>query len=222
MIVGIRPSLLRATVMVSLALLAVPLGRVVNIKNIFFVAAIIVLMIAPSDIFDVGFQLSFLGVWALISVVPIIEQALKHSDPGSDNRITKWGFARLISRKLSGVISGTLVGTVAVTLVTTPLIAYYFNYISLISLPANLAMAVGVPIVFADGILSAFVAHIPIISDILGVVGSIASSLLLGVVDYLGSMRFSAISIPSPGMAVLIGYYAILYAALSHKIKSYT
>lgn len=222
MIVGAKPSLMRATIMASLVLLALPLGRTANIKNIFYIAAIIVLMIAPSDIFDVGFQLSFLGVWALICVSPLIQKVLEHFGWGQNNINTqnkKRISLALLYGKFKGIISGVLIGTIAVTIVTTPLIAYYFNYISLVALPANLALAAEVPFVFADGILSSTVAHIPELSYVFSLAGSFISNFLLETVGYFGSMRYSSISIPSPSITAIIGYYAILYVALSY-IKS--
>jgi len=95
-------------------------------------------------------------------------------------------------------------------------IAYYFNYVSLVSIPANMAMALGVPIVFADGLVSLAVAPIPVIRDCVGCMGAAVTRLMLAVVNYLGSLRYSSISVASPGALALLGYYIILAAALSY------
>ena len=214
--VGPKPSLLRASIMASLLLLAVPLRRVPCTRNLFFAAALIVLIIRPSDLFEVGFQLSFLAVWALITVSPVIGSIFARTGllrTGRDihrSRLSQAGW------NCVGTIGGAAVGTTAITLLTAPLVAYYFNYISLVSIPANMALVLGVPLIFIDGIASAALAPIPFAGDVVGWLGTLVTRGMLGVVNYLGSMKYAAVSTGSPAVLAILGYYLILYAILNY------
>ncbi|MCE5315683.1 MAG: ComEC/Rec2 family competence protein [Armatimonadota bacterium] len=213
LMVGMKPSLIRASVMASAFLIAPLLKRVPSIKTVFFAAGFGILAINPSYLFDVGFQLSFLAVWALISISPVVESILVKA--GVINQTPFKRRAGLL-QKISSEIAGAGVATLSVTLFTAPVIAYYFNYFSIVSLPANMALALGVPVVFAGGMLAPIVAPIPVVGTAVGWVGGKVTSAMLGIVDYLGSWHYSSVAIASPGVLAVVGYYIVLYAALSY------
>ena len=216
LMVGPKPSLLRAAIMSSLLLLAMLVRRVPNTRNLFFTAALVVLIMRPSDLFDIGFQLSFAAVWALIWASPILTAVLFQTGliTTKDRPRRKW-LARSVY-KLGGTVAFAAVGTTAITLVTAPLVAYYFNYFSLVSIPANMALVLGVPLVFADGLASAALAPIPVVGQALGWAGTQVTCGMLGVVNCLGSTKYAAVSTASPGTLAILGYYLALYAALGY------
>ena len=213
---GAKPSLVRAAIMSSLVLVARPLKRVPDTIGLFFIAGLIILAIDPANLFDVGFQLSFLAVWAIIYVTPIIGgrsvlnwAGLAVRDPSASPKRRY-----LVLRKFAGALAATAIATTAVTLVTAPVVAYYFNYFSLTSLPANMAVELGVPVVFAVGFLSPVAVHIGWLGAAVGWIGTETTRLMLAVVNELGAMRWSAVSVASPGPLAILGYYVILHAAL--------
>ena len=73
LMVGTKPSIVRATIMASLMLIGVLVNRPSDVINLLFAAALVILAINPADIFDIGFQLSFAAVMALIMVMPVID-----------------------------------------------------------------------------------------------------------------------------------------------------
>lgn len=214
LIVGPKPSLVRASIMASLILLAMPFKRVANIRNIYFASAFIALMYNPSDLFDVGFQLSYLAVWALISVVPILESILSRTGLMGVGKVTKRSLLSRSLVKIAGITASAGISTVAVSLVTAPLVAYYFNYISLVSIPANIALAAGVPFIFIAGLASPLAAKIGYLGVILKWIGIIFTRFTLNIVNYFGSLSHSAVSVASPGIPAILGYYLLLYAVL--------
>ncbi len=215
---GAKPSLVRAAVMSSLLLLARPLKRVPNTPSLFFTAALLILAINPGDMFDVGFQLSFLAVWALIFVSPLIgaKSVLEWAGLVDAKPLAGRSRRQVLLRKIAGALAATAIATVAVTLITAPIVAYYFNYLSIVALPANMAVELGVPLVFGFGFLSPIAAHIPWLSDMIGAMGTWLVRVMLWIVSSLGSWRYSAISVASPSPLAIAGYYAVLYAALSY------
>ena len=117
-------------------------------------------------------------------------------------------------RWVVGKLLAAGVATVTVTFYTAPIIAYHFNYISLVSLPANIALALGVYVVTAVGLASLALAYVPYVGICLGWFGTKVTDAMLGVVNYLGSGSYSAVYVASPSLVVIIGYYALLYVAL--------
>jgi competence protein ComEC len=215
LIAGARPSLVRAAIMASLFLLAPPLRRVADITNVLPTAAFVMLMIDPSDLFDVGFQLSFSSIIALVTVVPIIRLLIKR--PARDNRCSK-RYRRVtlvLVRSILGSIGAAAVGTTAITLVTAPIVAHYFNHVSLVSVPANMALALGVPLIFADGFLSPIGASIAPLGKLLGQAGTWLVDKMLDIVNSLGSLQYSDIPVASPSVTAIVGYYLVLYSLLS-------
>ena len=213
MMAGAKASLVRAAVMASLFLLATPLRRSANWTNLFYTAAFVMLLIHPADLFDIGFQLSFVSAWALISVAPILEPLLSKVTPVSVAP-RRAGYIVTLARRTTLTLQVAAISTAAISLVTGPLVAQYFNYVSLVSIPANMAIALGVPVVFADGFAAPLVANIPVLSAVIGALGTWVVHTMLDVVNGLGSLSWAAVSIPSPGVAGIAGYYILLYAAL--------
>ncbi|MEM7055308.1 MAG: ComEC/Rec2 family competence protein [Bacteroidota bacterium] len=71
-ITGLAPSVLRATMMFSLVVMAKLLGRTSNIYNALAASAFLLLLWNPFLIFSVGFQLSYLAVLGIVYLQPKI------------------------------------------------------------------------------------------------------------------------------------------------------
>lgn len=216
LVAGGKPSLIRAAIMASLWLLAMPLRRAPDILNILFTSMFAILLVDPAYLFDVGFQLSFLAVLALIVAVPIMETAVARAGLGARPMAPRPRRAARCARRLARSACQTITGTVAISLVTGPVVAYYFNYVSLVSVPANLVLAGGAFLTFSAGGLAALLAYVPWIGGVVGTVGGWIVQVMLHVIDGLGALRYSAVSVASPTPLALLGYYLLLYAVLSH------
>ena len=70
-IAGLAPSILRSVVMFSFVAIGRYLGRGVNIYNTLLVSALIILLVKPSFLFDVGFQLSYISLFFIIWLQPL-------------------------------------------------------------------------------------------------------------------------------------------------------
>jgi len=68
-VTGLPPSAVRAYVMIALVLLAVILRRQVDPMRSLMLAALIMLAFDPSDLFEPGFQLSFVATLAIVALV---------------------------------------------------------------------------------------------------------------------------------------------------------
>lgn len=70
------PSVQRAVIMISLFLVAKILQKPTDSINILFAAAFIILFIDPRQLFTLGFQFSFLSVFAILVIYPVFRKIL--------------------------------------------------------------------------------------------------------------------------------------------------
>ncbi|WP_452227514.1 ComEC/Rec2 family competence protein [Lacinutrix cladophorae] len=76
-IAGASASIVRATTMFSIVAIGMHLKRPSNIYNTLAISVFFILLFKPLFLFDVGFQLSYLAVLAIVSIQPIIYKIWK-------------------------------------------------------------------------------------------------------------------------------------------------
>ena len=210
LVVGMKPSMERATVMACLGLLALPFHRIPKHSNLLFAAGLLILLIRPTELFDVGFQLSFSAVVALVFLMPVAERVFPFYSQIRKIFRESNGWMRKVVLKIAVKSLETVAATLAVTVVTSPIIAYYFNYISTVSIVCNLVMAGTVILIFAAGIVAGIFSFVPFIAAIVGYVGGIFTRFALIVVAFFGNQEWSAIPVASPEPAMIFCYYLML------------
>lgn len=109
-------SLLRASVMAWLGLLAYYSGREKNLLNALAVAGVILLLINPAWLFEISFQLSLLATWGLVYLYPVFRDRL----PGQER------------------LKDLVLVPLAAQLATLPVVVHHFGLFSLSSIIANL------------------------------------------------------------------------------------
>ena len=72
LIAGLSASVTRAVTMFSIVAIALNLKRPTNIYNTLAISLFVILLIKPLFIFDVGFQLSYLAVFAIVIIDPYL------------------------------------------------------------------------------------------------------------------------------------------------------
>ena len=127
-LVGGDAAVLRAALMGSLALFARQVGRKNAGINTLAVVALFMALINPLVLWDIGFQLSFFATLGLIL----------YAEPFSNYTaalISK--FSKQDNSVIVKILNENVILTLAAQVMTIPLMAYYFNRISLISFIAN-------------------------------------------------------------------------------------
>ncbi|PIA79656.1 competence protein [Gaetbulibacter sp. 4G1] len=72
LIAGLSASVTRAVTMFSIVAIAINLKRPTNIYNTLAISMFVILLFKPMFLFDVGFQLSYLAVFAIVAIDPIL------------------------------------------------------------------------------------------------------------------------------------------------------
>ena len=205
-IAGMGVTVIRSALMAIVFLCALFLGRQKDMYNTLAIAALIILVISPNALFDISFQLSFTAVLSLIYIVPRFS---KFSLPLSE------GLPHWLQKTLRHIYLSILV-CVAATLGTLPLIVFYFNRISAITIIANLIL---VPLLgtIALAFSMAFILSAFFSAGLAGFFIKIASffvQISVYAIDYLASLSWSSFNFTSPNFAEIIIFYLLIYILL--------
>ncbi len=181
LITGARASVCRA-VLVSLLMIGGALfQRPASSFNALGAAALLLLFYRPAYLFDVGFQLSFLAVLGILSLMPV--------------------FSALLPRRLPGFVNSLLQSvlvSISATLGTIPVLLYHFGYLSFAGIILNIPALPLVAISLLSGLLTLLTATIfPGLAGLFGSAADFFVNTLLTIVSK-GSAHLSALSI-SPG-----------------------
>ncbi len=138
---GWQSSAIRSTLMMTLIIGGWSLRRPTDLINSLAVAAFIILLWDPQQLFQASFQLSFFVVLSIALFLPPLEKlrdGLLAADPMlAPEVMTKW--QRGWRAMLRGLTTG-LVTSLAAWLGALPLTAYYFHLFSPVTLLANLVI----------------------------------------------------------------------------------
>ena len=114
LLTGLSPSIVRSASMITLyALLSVGYRQRMSVNTLAFVAMVMVIA-NPLSLYDMGFQLSFMAVLAIVLVNPLLHELV----PAHVRQQHRW---------LSSLWGLTTV-SVSAQIGTAPLVAYYFGY----------------------------------------------------------------------------------------------
>lgn len=206
LIAGLGISVIRATIMLLVFLLAILLRKDRDLFNTLALAALIILLISPYALFDVSFQLSFVAVASLIFVSPILTTLFRSGQ--TEGKAATVSLPRKILHTLLLFICVTL----SATLGTLPIIASSFNGLSTITLLANLII---VPLLGMVALTTgiAVIITLPLSSALAGLLvqlTSLPAGLSVAVINFLASLPGSYVIITTPGLLEMICYYLLL------------
>ncbi len=121
---GLRLPVLRASIMLLFFVIGETRERSIDPLNTLGAAGILITVLMPRSVFSISFQLSFLAVFTILAMFVILREYFE--------KIPKGWFKQWI------IIPFFI--TLSAQLGTLPLIAYYFGYVPLIGLIANLIL----------------------------------------------------------------------------------
>jgi competence protein ComEC len=134
-IAGLAPSVVRSVTMFSFVAIGNHLRRSVNIYHTLLVSVLIILLFEPSFLFDVGFQLSYIALFFIIWLQPLLASVWLPK-----NKITKY-------------IWDILTVSFAAQIGTLPLSIYYFHQFPGLFFVTNLVIIPLLSIIMILGVL---------------------------------------------------------------------
>ena len=192
---GMRPSALRAAIMVSAALAALLLDREQDLPTTVAFAALVTLFINPLLLFSVGFQLSYAATLALIYTYRPLEHLLK-------------------TMRFPAILRSPLAVTLAAQIGVLPLCLYYFHYLPAAAVLFNLLLLPLIGFVIGLGLTGALIGLIfPFFGDLLLWASRPLLEFML-LITGLSSMPGFYLAVYPPGDLFMIIYYGFLSAVL--------
>ena len=193
LIVGLSATVVRASVMASLVLLARTLGRRYAVTRALMFSGAVMIFINPYLLaFDPGFQLSFLATLGLIFGVPMLER-----------------YFHLVPTKFQ--MREFLLSTIATQIAVLPLLLYLMGELSIVAPLVNVLVLPAVPL----AMLLTFLAGVfGFVSSMLGMLFGVGAFVLLtyivSIASWFDAFSFAAISVPVFSFWIVILVYALL------------
>lgn len=202
MFTGSAISAVRAGIMLTVFLIGLIIGRRQDLLSTLAVSVVAILIVLPLSVLDVSFQLSVTAVAGIILMAPLFIRFMG----GEGDKTTRRG-------RILGWTRALVAASFAAGLVTMPVVAYHFKFISGIGFIANL---VAVPLtgailspVVAAASLAAIIA--PSASALLWKGAGLAAGLFLGFTDFSAQIGSPLVARWAPSITQV----AICFAAIT-------
>ncbi len=212
LLTGSSPPAVRATVMFGAYALASPFQREADPLTALGMAALIVLSYAPHDLFTAGFQLSFLAVLSLHTLLPIFKATWEKWRVQHARLLTSApGEALEWSERIKQWIVESMLVTLAAWLATSPSVAWHMGRFSALGLFVNLFALPFLSICMAFGTATIVLGYVwPVLGKILGWGAWVSLGALESVNSFCANLPGASIDMPHPLVWTLAAYAALL------------
>lgn len=185
---GLQPPGARAAIVASFAVLAVRAGRRADVVTLLALAGGGMALVDPAVVGRLAFGLSLAASLALASVAD--------PEPGEERGVGRW-------------LALALLATVVAQVATLPLLLPVTRFVSLASLPANVAVAPLVAVAYPASLIASLLAWTPV-AEVAALPARLSSEAILAVVDAfatipgavaLGTVSATAVAVIGVGCA---------------------
>lgn len=191
-LVGMSASVVRSAVMLTVyALLALGHRQKMSVNTLAF-TAIVMLLVTPKALFDIGFQMSFMAVFSILLFVPLFYRPFS-AEYLMTHRAISW---------LWGMVAVSIAAQIGVA----PLIAYYFGRFSCYFLLTNFIVIPAATLILY---LSLATLLIPAIGVLLASIVGLLNTTLL----YIATIPGATIENLHPSIMLTASIYGIIFAA---------
>ena len=200
---GLSPSVVRAVTMFSFVAVGLQMKRKTSVLNTLFISLFFLLMIKPSFVFDVGFQLSYAAVLAIVIIQPLIYKLLE----------PKWK----VLKYFWGLFSVTLTAQIGVL----PLSLFYFHQFPGLFFISNLVILPFLGFILGLGIFVIILALLEILPDVLADFFGNIIKLLNNFVGWIAKQEDFLFQEIVFSQAELFGFYLLIICTII-LLKSFT
>lgn len=196
LLTGMSPPVMRSAAMFTFISFGNASKRYVHIINSLAVSAVLLLLIDPLMISNIGFQLSYLAIVGIVFINKPIADLLNPKN------------------KIVDQIWGLIAVSIAAQIATAPLTMLYFHQFPIYFIPANL---IAIPLSFLaiySGVAVLVTSAIPLISNLLGVLTNYLLLFLNYSVGFIEQLPYSVLKIDFIFTREMILLYLILVSLL--------
>ena len=197
LIVGLSATVVRASVMACILLIAQAYGRTYDVLRALLFAGVVMIAINPFLLlYDIGFQFSFMATVGLILVAPQFESFV------SD------GFSKLGFRDF-------FIATVATQIAVLPLLLYHIGEVSLIAVVVNVLVLPAVPFAMLTTFLAGVTALISEpIALLFAFLAQGALTYIITLATFFSNIPFASVTVTSFGVVGVWVMYGAMIAIL--------
>lgn len=202
-----RPPTLRAATICWTLCLAIGLRRFPHPLNALSLAAILLLLVRPTQMYEAGWQLSFTCVLGILVISPRMQARLSRIlDPMRGPPVVLWTLRRVTSLLAIGL--GAWLGGLGVLI-------FHFHSMTLWSALWTLLALPFVTLILALGFLKLVLALlIPASGWLLGSCLYGVAKSLIGLVSLLAEIPPGVLTLGNTPLGMILGYYVVLLAAV--------
>ncbi|HEY4715044.1 MAG TPA: ComEC/Rec2 family competence protein [Candidatus Paceibacterota bacterium] len=199
---GAGSTIIRASIMAILALIARATGRTYAATRALLLAGFFMVILNPMILFyDVSFQLSFIATFGIINLAPRMEKYFK------------W-LPKILD------LPSIAATTAAAYIFVLPFLLYKMGVLSLVALPANILILPFIPLTMLFGFIAGLLG---LISTYIALPFSFLSHLLLGyelgIIKWFSSFDFAAINIGQFSLVLVVLIYLFYLWIIFRKKK---
>ena len=191
-LVGMSASVVRSAVMLTIyALLAIGHRRKMSVNTLAF-TAIVMLLVSPQALFDVGFQMSFMAVFSILLFVPLFYRPFSPE--------------YLMTHRAISWLWGMVAVSIAAQIGVAPLIAYYFGRFSCYFLLTNFIVIPAATLILYLSLATLLIPSIGVL--LANIVGLLNTTLL-----YIASIPGATIEGLHPSVMLTASIYGVIFSA---------
>ena len=191
---GLSASIIRAVTMFSFVAVGMQLKRKTNILNTVFASLLLLLFVNPLYLFDVGFQLSYSAVTAIVLFQPLIHNF--------------WKPKHTVSKFLWSTFSVTLAAQAGVL----PLSLFYFHQFPGLFFISNLVILPGLGLLIGLGILVIILAVLDVLPDFIARSFEVIIQLLNNFIEFVAHQEAFIFKSISFSLFQAIASFLLLFA----------
>lgn len=202
MIVGFTPSMTRAALVASLSLLAGYVGRKFSPLRLIGFVAMITLLIEPTNLLNLGWQLSFASFFGILVVAPYLQKILY------GGKTPPW-------------LASMFITSTATSLICAPILIFNFGSLSFLSLVANLIILPTLPYAMLGMMLTGATGMLPLLPNIISRLTAWLLDLHIWLVNFLSQQTTFIINLPSADSRIFFIYLPLSLFLIYPTLRQY-
>jgi len=195
-IAGMAPSVVRSVTMFTFVALGMCLKRETTIFHSLLVSILIILVVSPSFLFDVGFQLSYISLFFILWLQPLLSQLYNPKI---------W-----LAKKIWSILTVSVAAQVG----ALPLSVYYFHQFPGLFFITNLVIIPGIGIIMGIGVVVMILALFDYVPEILVLVLEILIFILNKIIKTIASFEQFIITDIPLNFQIMLVLYAIIVSVI--------
>ena len=190
---GLSPSVVRAVTMFSFVAYAQYLNRPTNSFNIIALSMLFILLVKPLYLFQVGFQMSYAAVFAIVWIYPKLQRF--------------WFPDQFLMRKIWQLLSVSLAAQIGVL----PISLFYFHQFPSLFFVSNLLIIPFLGVILGIGILTLFLSLLNMLPQVLVIAYNSIIKVMNSIIAWVAHQEsFVFKEIPLDGIQMTLLYLTLI------------